>query len=52
MKMKCPRCKRIVKTFTPTETELKLFDEEELQKGEAEHHRNCSICSEVTDQTI
>lgn len=46
MKLKCPRCKRIMKSFTPTEDERKLFDDDELYAGEAEHHDMCSLCKD------
>ena len=44
MKMLCPRCKKTLKEFEPTDSELEMFDDEELKAGEALHHRPCETC--------
>lgn len=47
--IKCRRCKRIMRVFTPTEEERKMYEDEELQKGEAFHHKPCIDCQAVAN---
>lgn len=44
MKFTCPNCKRVTKEFTPTENELKLFDDEEIEAGQAVQVHPCGTC--------
>ena len=47
MKLKCPRCKRIVKNRSLQEGEEKFYTEDELRNEEAEYHKLCSLCEPV-----